>query len=66
MFGVVTQFAQGTCPACRRQFVGYKTQIIQCTGCGNIVWQPKGGNFSRSNTPSGSEPDIIDVEFEEK
>lgn len=57
------------------QFAGYKNQVIRCTGCGNIVWQPKGGKgdfFSggggggggRTNPKSG--PDIIDVDFEEK
>jgi len=32
------------------QFSGYKNQVIRCTGCGNIVWQPKDGKedfFSR-------------------
>ncbi|XP_020247967.1 uncharacterized protein LOC109825527 [Asparagus officinalis] len=29
---------EGSCPACRRQFVGYKNQIIRCSGCRNIVW----------------------------
>ncbi|CAJ1978254.1 unnamed protein product [Sphenostylis stenocarpa] len=65
---------KGTCPACKMQFTGYKSQIIRCTGCGNIVWQPKGGKgdfFSRgaggrSNSTSKSDPDIIDVDFEEK
>ncbi|KAL3713998.1 hypothetical protein ACJRO7_006018 [Eucalyptus globulus] len=65
---------KGACPACKRQFVGYKNQIVRCANCGNIVWQPKGDFFSRDgfpgggrrNTSSKSEPDIIDVEFEEK
>ncbi|XP_057977770.1 uncharacterized protein LOC131164523 [Malania oleifera] len=60
---------RGACPACRRQFVGYKNQIVRCTGCGNIVWQPQGDYFSRnggSKPPSNSQPEIIDVEFEEK
>ncbi|XP_027353702.1 uncharacterized protein LOC113864312 [Abrus precatorius] len=60
---------KGTCPACKMQFAGYKNQIIRCTGCGNIVWQPK-GDFSsrggRSASSSKSDPDIIDVDFEEK
>lgn len=49
--------------------MGYKNQIIRCTSCGNIVWQPKGDFFSRGGrgtTSSKSEPEIIDVEFEEK
>ncbi|KAG2699155.1 hypothetical protein I3843_07G178900 [Carya illinoinensis] len=60
---------KGACPACKRQFAGYKNQIIRCTSCGNIVWQPKGDFFSRDSrgtTTSKSEPDIIDVDFEEK
>lgn len=50
------------------QFGGYKNQIIRCTGCGNIVWQPKGkGNGGgRTNSKSKSDPDIIDVDFEER
>ncbi|KAI3471292.1 hypothetical protein Pfo_027955 [Paulownia fortunei] len=61
---------KGECPACRRQFVGYKSQTIRCASCGNIVWQPQGDSFSRggrgTTSSSKSQPDIIDVEFEEK
>ncbi|KAK7341041.1 hypothetical protein VNO80_23965 [Phaseolus coccineus] len=63
---------KGSCPACKMQFTGYKNQVIRCTGCGNIVWQPKGGKgdfFSRGaggRNNSRSDPDIIDVDFEEK
>ncbi|XVF41594.1 hypothetical protein PTKIN_Ptkin01aG0291700 [Pterospermum kingtungense] len=61
---------KGTCPACKRQFVGYKNQMIRCTSCRNIVWQPEGGDFfrrdSRGSTSKKSEPEIINVEFEEK
>ncbi|KAJ8772044.1 hypothetical protein K2173_027221 [Erythroxylum novogranatense] len=62
-------FIKGACPACQRQFVGYRNQIIRCGGCGNIVWQPKGDFFSRDGkgpTAPKSDPQIIDVEFEEK
>ncbi|KAH1038216.1 hypothetical protein J1N35_039959 [Gossypium stocksii] len=60
---------KGACPACKRQFVGYKNQIVRCVSCGNIVWQPEGDFFRRDSRGSNSrksEPDIIDVEFEEK
>ncbi|XVE90513.1 hypothetical protein DITRI_Ditri20bG0083900 [Diplodiscus trichospermus] len=60
---------KGACPACKRQFVGYKNQIIRCTSCGNIVWQPEGDFFRKDNRGSSSrksEPEIIDVEIEEK
>ncbi|OAY41652.1 uncharacterized protein LOC110623381 isoform X1 [Manihot esculenta] len=62
---------KGACPACKRQFVGYKNQIIRCGSCGNIVWQPEGDFFSRGgrgrgSSSSKSDRDIIDVEFEEK
>ncbi|KAL8166930.1 hypothetical protein V2J09_008429 [Rumex salicifolius] len=59
---------QGSCPACKRQFVGYKNQAVRCAGCGNTVWQPKGDFFSKGpkSTKSKSEQDIIDVEYEEK
>ncbi|CAL9782753.1 unnamed protein product [Musa acuminata subsp. burmannicoides] len=57
---------QGTCPACKRQFVGYRNQVIRCTGCRNIVWQPR-DDFSRgrsSSSPKASEPDIIDIDID--
>ncbi|CAA2965790.1 uncharacterized protein LOC111367755 [Olea europaea var. sylvestris] len=62
---------KGECPACRRQFVGYKSQTVRCVSCRNIVWQPQGDFFSkgsRGTTPSSknNEADVIDVEFEEK
>ncbi|CAA0817130.1 Unknown protein [Striga hermonthica] len=62
---------KGECPACRRPFVGYKNQTVRCASCGSIVWQPQGDFFSRgsrggSTSSSKSQPDIIDVEFEEK
>ncbi|KMT12302.1 hypothetical protein BVRB_5g102440 [Beta vulgaris subsp. vulgaris] len=60
---------KGACPACKREFIGVKSSIVRCQGCGNIVWQPQGDFFSKGekkNTWSKSNPDIIDVEFEEK
>ncbi|PSS32910.1 Maturase [Actinidia chinensis var. chinensis] len=61
---------KGACPACKTQFVGLKNQIVRCTSCGNIVWQPQGDFFSggrRGSPPSSkSDPKIIDIEFEEK
>ncbi|KAH7839753.1 hypothetical protein Vadar_008296 [Vaccinium darrowii] len=60
---------KGACPACKRQFVGYKNQVVRCAGCGNIVWQQQRDFFSRGSrgsTSKKSDPDIIDVEFEEK
>ncbi|KAM1127086.1 uncharacterized protein LOC126628714 [Malus sylvestris] len=61
---------KGACPACKRQFVGYKNQVIRCGSCGNTVWQPKSDFSSRDGrggpSSSKSEPEIIDVEFEEK
>ncbi|KAL9247015.1 hypothetical protein vseg_020487 [Gypsophila vaccaria] len=60
---------KGACPSCKREFIGNKNNMIQCTGCGNIVWQPQPGGFSKGNknsTRSKSQPEIIDVEFEEK
>ncbi|XP_071686109.1 uncharacterized protein [Rutidosis leptorrhynchoides] len=61
---------KGSCPACKRQFIGNKNQMVRCAGCGNIVWQPKGDFFTkgggRPSSSSKSNPEIIDVEFEEK
>ncbi|KAJ3681759.1 hypothetical protein LUZ60_014332 [Juncus effusus] len=61
---------EGTCPACKTRFRGMKNQVVRCSNCQNIVWQPK-DNFSRgrgssSSSRRNSDPDIIDVEFEEK
>ncbi|XP_002519986.2 uncharacterized protein LOC8283044 [Ricinus communis] len=58
---------KGACPACKRQFVGYKSQVIRCAGCGNIVWQPDSRDGrGRGTSSSKSDTNIIDVEFEEK
>ncbi|KAM1029816.1 hypothetical protein FF1_042196 [Malus domestica] len=38
---------KGACPACKRQFVGYKNRVIRCGSCGNTVWHPKSDFFSR-------------------
>ncbi|XP_019082602.1 PREDICTED: uncharacterized protein LOC104704600 [Camelina sativa] len=66
---------KGECPACKRQFIGYKSQIIRCEGCGNIVWQPQGdffskdgnnNNNSKGNSKKPPKSQIIDVDFEEK
>ncbi|MCL7051479.1 hypothetical protein MKW94_002590 [Papaver nudicaule] len=64
---------EGACPQCKRKFAGIKNQVIRCQSCGNTVWQPKESTtndfFSRgggSKSSSKSDPDIIDVEFEEK
>lgn len=57
---------EGACPACKRRFMGYRNQIIRCASCRNIVWQP-GSDSSRRAPPSSKvEPDIIDIEIEEK
>lgn len=58
---------EGTCPACKRRFVGYRNQVIRCTSCQNIVWQPK-DNFRGGGSSSAkrSDQDIIDIEIEEK
>ncbi|XP_031501598.1 uncharacterized protein LOC116265193 [Nymphaea colorata] len=56
---------EGSCPACKRRFMGYKNQIIQCTNCRAVVWQPRDG-FSGGRQNSTSSPDIIDIEIEEK
>ncbi|PHT42358.1 hypothetical protein CQW23_16383 [Capsicum baccatum] len=71
LIGVVANnlVIKGQCPACRRQFIGNKNSTVRCANCGNIVWQPKDDFFSRGSrgtASSKSEPDIIDVEFEEK
>ncbi|CAH8307524.1 unnamed protein product [Eruca vesicaria subsp. sativa] len=68
---------KGECPACKRQFIGYKNQVIRCEGCRNIVWQPQGDFFSRDGNNNNSsnnkgnskkppKSQIIDVDFEEK
>lgn len=57
---------EGTCPACKRRFVGYRNQVIRCMNCQNIVWQPSSSSSGGAGRSRNSEPDIIDVEFEEK
>ncbi|KAL4199572.1 hypothetical protein AMTRI_Chr03g145580 [Amborella trichopoda] len=58
---------EGACPACKRRFMGYRSQVIRCVSCGSIVWQPK-DRFSRgpSSSSSSADSDVIDVEIEEK
>uniref|UniRef100_J3N523 Uncharacterized protein n=2 Tax=Oryza brachyantha TaxID=4533 RepID=J3N523_ORYBR len=57
---------EGTCPACKRRFVGYRSQVIRCMNCQNIVWQPNNRSSGRAGSSRSSGPDVIDVEFEEK
>jgi hypothetical protein len=57
---------QGSCPACKRRFVGYRNQVIRCMNCQNIVWQPNSGSSGGAGRSRSSGPDVIDVEFEEK
>ncbi|KAF0930164.1 hypothetical protein E2562_030318 [Oryza meyeriana var. granulata] len=57
---------EGTCPACKRRFVGYRNQVIRCMNCQNIVWQPNNRSSGRAGSSRSSGPDVIDVEFEEK
>lgn len=52
---------EGACPACKRRFVGNRSQVIQCMNCRAVVWQPR-DDFSKGS----SDPEIIDVEIEEK
>jgi len=57
---------EGTCPACKRRFVGYRNQVIRCMSCQNIVWQPNNSPSGGARSSRSSEPDVIDVEYEEK
>ncbi|XP_066381621.1 uncharacterized protein [Miscanthus floridulus] len=57
---------EGTCPACKRRFVGYRNQVIRCMNCQNIVWQPNNSSSGGTRSSRSSEPDVIDVEYEEK
>ncbi|CAN0898066.1 hypothetical protein LINGRAHAP2_LOCUS19498 [Linum grandiflorum] len=63
---------KGSCPACKQDFMGIKTRQIRCSGCGNIVWYPEdsrgggSGPGQQGSRPSKSDPNIIDVEFEER
>ncbi|TVU31616.1 hypothetical protein EJB05_23338 [Eragrostis curvula] len=57
---------EGTCPACKRRFVGYRNQVIRCMNCQNIVWQPNNMSSGGARSSRNSEPDVIDVEYEEK
>ncbi|KAF8728163.1 hypothetical protein HU200_018747 [Digitaria exilis] len=57
---------EGTCPACKRRFVGYRNQVIRCMNCQNIVWQPNNSSSGGARSSRRAEPDVIDVEYEEK
>lgn len=57
---------EGSCPACKRRFVGYRNQVIRCMNCQNIVWQPNTGSSGGAGRSRSSGQDVIDVEFEEK
>ncbi|XP_077247214.1 uncharacterized protein LOC143886925 [Tasmannia lanceolata] len=58
---------EGACPACKQRFMGYRNQVIRCTSCRNIVWQPRDDSPRGTRPPSSnSGPNIIDIEIEEK
>lgn len=63
LIGAVARNAviEGACPACKRRFIGNRSQVIQCMNCRAIVWQPR-DDFSKGS----SDPEIIDVDIEEK
>lgn len=63
LIGAVARNAviEGACPACKRRFIGNRSQVIQCMNCRAVVWQPR-DDFSKGS----SEPEIIDVEIEDK
>ncbi|KAF4398912.1 hypothetical protein G4B88_023506 [Cannabis sativa] len=50
---------KGSCPACKRQFAGYKNQVIRCTSCGNTVWQPKSGGGGGGGSGGGGIGDFF-------
>ena len=50
---------QGSCPSCKRRFIGYRSQMVVCNYCKAVVWQPR-QDFSKGE----SDPSIIDVEIE--
>ncbi|XP_068329922.1 uncharacterized protein [Pyrus communis] len=63
---LLVAYVCGCCQACKRQFVGYKNRVIRCGSCGNSV----AARFSRDGrggpSSSKSEPEIIDVDVDEK
>ncbi|KAH7420442.1 hypothetical protein KP509_13G007900 [Ceratopteris richardii] len=50
---------EGSCPSCKRRFIGNRNQIITCNYCRAVVWQPR-QDFSRGQ----SDPTIIDVDID--
>eukprot|EP00252_Welwitschia_mirabilis_P026936 TRINITY_DN902_c0_g1_i1.p1 TRINITY_DN902_c0_g1~~TRINITY_DN902_c0_g1_i1.p1 ORF type:complete len:288 (-),score=38.45 TRINITY_DN902_c0_g1_i1:56-919(-) len=52
---------EGVCPSCKRSFIGNRNQTIRCTNCSAVVWQPR-QDFSKGS----SDPEIIDIDIEEK
>ncbi|KAL3701547.1 hypothetical protein R1sor_019569 [Riccia sorocarpa] len=53
---------QGTCPNCGMQYVGGRNQIVTCSRCRGVVWQPR-TDFSRD---SKVDPQIIDIDIDPK
>ncbi|KAL2649376.1 hypothetical protein R1flu_017504 [Riccia fluitans] len=53
---------QGTCPNCGMQYVGGRNQIVTCSRCRGVVWQPR-TDFSRD---SKADPQIIDIDIDSK
>lgn len=53
---------QGNCPNCGMQYVGGRNQIVQCSRCRGVVWQPR-TDFSKD---SKVDPQIIDIDIDTK
>eukprot|EP00250_Pteridium_aquilinum_P012528 c20779_g1_i1 orf=145-1032(+) len=50
---------EGSCPSCKRRFVGNRNQMVVCNYCKAVVWQPR-QDFSKGQ----SDPTIIDIDVD--
>ncbi|MCO5603552.1 hypothetical protein L7F22_057703 [Adiantum nelumboides] len=50
---------EGSCPSCKRRFIGNRNQMVICNYCKAVVWQPR-QDYSKGQ----SDPTIIDVDID--
>ncbi|MCO5613449.1 hypothetical protein L7F22_067725 [Adiantum nelumboides] len=50
---------EGSCPSCKRRFIGSRNQMVICNYCKAVVWQPR-QDYSKGQ----ADPTIIDVDID--
>lgn len=54
-----SMIVEGSCPSCKRRFIGNRNQMVVCNYCKAVVWQPR-QDYSKGQ----SDPTIIDVDID--